>query len=381
MGRKKGEAALAAGREHLTGAGDKEAGEAAPRQGEGAEGAGDKGGEGRKEYVLSGDQRNNLELVRGRAYESDAAGQEAEAAFWTQIAPPMGFNPVTVETGEDVLESGLFTAWPSEQNPGPEPEPVFNPATNEADHDASVARIEAIANALVLDAGSPIGQVLIATTLDIYRTRHKPWNLMTEREKRDVTFAIDAGVKTFLREAVKELARRGQPSIPAKLETYTDKAGEITAKIAVVGSSDEIVLAMHRASGKMVQIVVADADALMGEEIEIPGDQDELFEAGSDVEEEEAEEEAEADARYASAIEAVREKGQGGMTSYLQRSLQIGHAAAEALVERMEREGILSAADESGQRTALPPPGDEAGESGDHGEKASAEAPAETAEA
>ena len=41
-------------------------------------------------------------------------------------------------------------------------------------------------------------------------------------------------------------------------------------------------------------------------------------------------------------------------TSYVQRVLRIGYNRAASMIERMEREGIISAADHSGKRQIIP---------------------------
>lgn len=58
---------------------------------------------------------------------------------------------------------------------------------------------------------------------------------------------------------------------------------------------------------------------------------------------------------YAKAVTAVVES-QKASTSWLQRTLKIGYNSAAALIERMEREGIVSRPDSSGRRTVLRTP-------------------------
>jgi len=43
-------------------------------------------------------------------------------------------------------------------------------------------------------------------------------------------------------------------------------------------------------------------------------------------------------------------------TSYVQRRLQIGYNRAASLIERMEREGVVSPANHAGKREILAPP-------------------------
>ncbi|MDW8372014.1 MAG: DNA translocase FtsK, partial [Geminicoccaceae bacterium] len=65
-----------------------------------------------------------------------------------------------------------------------------------------------------------------------------------------------------------------------------------------------------------------------------------------------AAESAEQDRLYAQAVEIVARDGKAS-TSYLQRKLAIGYNSAAKLIERMEQEGLISAADHVGRRQVL----------------------------
>jgi S-DNA-T family DNA segregation ATPase FtsK/SpoIIIE len=60
---------------------------------------------------------------------------------------------------------------------------------------------------------------------------------------------------------------------------------------------------------------------------------------------------------YDQAVAIVTRDGKAS-TSYVQRRLQIGYNRAASLIERMEREGVVSAANHAGKREILagPPP-------------------------
>ena len=53
---------------------------------------------------------------------------------------------------------------------------------------------------------------------------------------------------------------------------------------------------------------------------------------------------------------AVVTRDRKGSTSYVQRRLQIGYNRAASMIERMEREGVVSAANHAGKREVLAPP-------------------------
>lgn len=61
---------------------------------------------------------------------------------------------------------------------------------------------------------------------------------------------------------------------------------------------------------------------------------------------------AENEAEYASAVELVT-SSRNAAASHLQRVMKIGYNRAAALVERMEREGVVSAPDANGKREVL----------------------------
>jgi S-DNA-T family DNA segregation ATPase FtsK/SpoIIIE len=58
---------------------------------------------------------------------------------------------------------------------------------------------------------------------------------------------------------------------------------------------------------------------------------------------------------YDRAVAVVTRDGKAS-TSYIQRRLQIGYNRAASLIERMEQEGVVGAANHAGKREILAPP-------------------------
>jgi S-DNA-T family DNA segregation ATPase FtsK/SpoIIIE len=58
------------------------------------------------------------------------------------------------------------------------------------------------------------------------------------------------------------------------------------------------------------------------------------------------------DEMYDAAVRVVTESGKGSI-SYVQRRLQVGYNRAARMIEQMEREGVVSAADHRGVREVL----------------------------
>ena len=67
---------------------------------------------------------------------------------------------------------------------------------------------------------------------------------------------------------------------------------------------------------------------------------------------------AESDDPYDQAVAIVLRDGKAS-TSYIQRRLGIGYNRAASLIERMENEGVISAANHAGKREILVPTEDE----------------------
>lgn len=363
--RRRGTDAIAAGREHLEGGGAVDKGGAAGAEGAEDQAAAGGGGVdnnvGRREFKMSGEQRALLSTARDRDRDASGEGEpttEHERAFWSGNAPDLGANPVTVEPADDILESGVFTAWPVDVDP------PSDTANNEQDHDAAIERIERIvANAdLQLDTlGGDIRDVMI----DVHRNRHKPWGALSKDEQRDVATAYDYAAKTLARRVVALVAADGRASITAQLATHTNKGGgEIEAKIKIVAADDSAILALAHATGKTIMIVMADAEPYLGQRRDPPIEEDQRameFEAGSDKlaapddsSDLAAAGEAIADeeALFTRAVKVVRER-QEVSVAMLQRCLGIGHTPATAIVDRMERQGMISEADVTTKRTVL----------------------------
>jgi S-DNA-T family DNA segregation ATPase FtsK/SpoIIIE len=64
--------------------------------------------------------------------------------------------------------------------------------------------------------------------------------------------------------------------------------------------------------------------------------------------------EEEYDSMYDDAVRVVTESGKASI-SYVQRRLQVGYNRAARMIECMEREGVVSAADHRGVREVLAP--------------------------
>ncbi len=121
--------------------------------------------------------------------------------------------------------------------------------------------------------------------IEIVKHRPKPWDQMLAGEQRDVAHALEFAAKEIVRKAVIAIAAAGRPSIQAVFKGYADKGGELSGTVKFLTVTDDDVLALHRASGQQILMVVADATRFTGQRREADVDQDEPildFDAGAD---------------------------------------------------------------------------------------------------
>lgn len=143
--------------------------------------------------------------------------------------------------------------------------------------------------------GEPLGDEVADTTIDLaaetlsgdlrdavlelFRNRQKPWQQMSEGEKRDVASGIEATTRDIVGRACLILAAGGRLTATAALETFQQKGREIVAKLELY-ASPEAVLALNKACGSSVQLLFVDAAPFKGERkpVEIEADQGDLLE-------------------------------------------------------------------------------------------------------
>jgi hypothetical protein len=148
--------------------------------------------------------------------------------------------------------------------------------------------MEAAAEQAELIAGSLVGDIRDAM-MEAFKHRPKPWSQMLAGEQADVAKAMEYAAKVVVNKAVLALAAEDRPSIQAVFKGYADKAGELTGTVKFLNVQDADVLALHRASGKTILLVVADSQAFSGQRRapQVDADEAELdFEAGGGEEDE-----------------------------------------------------------------------------------------------
>lgn len=91
----------------------------------------------------------------------------------------------------------------------------------------------------------------------------KPWQQLSEADQRIVIESVTKGAAFAVARAVDILAAGDFVTIDAALEQYSEKDG-LKATLTLI-ATDESVLALHKAKGTRVRLVVSDARPFDGE--------------------------------------------------------------------------------------------------------------------
>ncbi len=161
-------------------------------------------------------------------------------------------------------------------------EPAAEPRGEDEQDGINTDAMEAAAERAELIASTLVGDMRDAM-MEVFKHRPKPWSQMLAGEQKDVATALEYAAKRIVNSAVLALAAEDRPSIQAVFKGYADKAGELTGTVKFLNVQDDDVLALHRASGKTILLVVADSQAFTGQrrEADVDADQPDLeFEAG-----------------------------------------------------------------------------------------------------
>lgn len=168
------------------------------------------------------------------------------------------------------------------EGPAPEPTQEAEPRGEDELDGINTDAMEAAAERAELIAGTLVGDMRDAM-MEVFKHRPKPWSQMLAGEQKDVATALEYAAKRIVNSAVLALAAEDRLSIKAVFKGYADKAGELTGTVKFLEVQDADVLALHRASGKTILLVVADSQAFSGQrrDADVQDDQADMdFEAG-----------------------------------------------------------------------------------------------------
>lgn len=152
-----------------------------------------------------------------------------------------------------------------------------NEGVHEAELTSAIERLEELAEQFVFDPAEMIAKGR-DHMVDLFKTRPKPWSQLSNGEQRDVAAGIENVVRGMVSQMIQAVALAGRPGIRAKFEGYADKSGDVKGSLKFFSVSDDDVLSLHRASGKVVLMVTADADEFdTPREADTDPDQPEMF--------------------------------------------------------------------------------------------------------
>lgn len=246
--------------------------------------------------------------------KADAAASDADPATESLPNPPAGeeADPATEsepEAATDLIAEG------EEMPPcvvGDEDDDQGLPEDPEGvDHEsllqAALDRLEACIDRMELEGGSMVVD-LRDTLLEIFRTRHKPWDAMSQAEKRDVANMLQAASQRLVSAVANEMARSGQRNAIKAVMGNASIADRIEVKVRIEALPEDEMAAtlgqLYHLRGKAVMIISADdaqynhtrRDPVLPDEPGLPFDADGDQEAA-----EEADRDNDADADLAEA--------------------------------------------------------------------------------
>lgn len=210
-----------------------------------------------------------------------------------------------------------------------------------------------------------IGVELMQLFVQHIQQLKKPWPQMTKYQQDDVLDAVREGIKTQVKQAVELIAARDRMNVLGRLDAVTIKSG-ISASIKI-GKGTPNLQRLFECQDESVMIVMADpGDELQGIH-DIQGEDDQRglslgheYKPNSDGEgfddqqatadeddgsEQPAEMPAEIAELYDEAVAAVIQH-QRPSISFIQRHMAIGYEKAKALIEYMQKDGLVTEPDE-----------------------------------
>jgi hypothetical protein len=97
-----------------------------------------------------------------------------------------------------------------------------------------------------------------------FKAQPKAWSQLGEREQKGVATAIDAYSARMVKTVAEIIARGERPCVVAKLVEYKEKDG-VEAKLKL-GSTEDVIRALHEACGQEVLLVTTGLENYTGEQ-------------------------------------------------------------------------------------------------------------------
>jgi len=196
-----------------------------------------------------------------------------------------------------------------------------------------------------IHAAETVGVDLLGALLDEIKALPKVWPMMSKDEQNEVIDRLRERVKTNVQQAVALIAAEDRVTVVATLEQVTFK-GAIKATLGLSKSN------IHRLDladnvGEQVLVCIMPSEQFAAGMDDVEGEEDQR--ALSDDEDFDPED----DPLYAHGVRYLRAGACSPTISGIQRQLKIGYNRAARMVERMEAEGVLTAANSNGHREVI----------------------------
>ncbi|HGN1611657.1 cell division protein FtsK [Pseudomonas aeruginosa] len=198
-----------------------------------------------------------------------------------------------------------------------------------------------------------LGKSLLQGLIQEIRIMPDCWQKLPEAKQQDIIDRLERQVRNAATIAIHTIAGGDRDTVYGKLESFTAK-DKVKAVFTVSPSSpnqEQLFGAVHQ---DCLLVIGGAAEFLDGmKDVKADPDQNPLDLNGGDGDmEEDGAWGADTDPLYQAAVEFVRETRRASISA-IQRKLKIGYNRAARIIERMEKEGVVTAADSNGGREVL----------------------------
>ncbi|EOD1580067.1 TPA: DNA translocase FtsK, partial [Pseudomonas aeruginosa] len=198
-----------------------------------------------------------------------------------------------------------------------------------------------------------LGKSLLQGLIQELRIMPDCWQKLPEAKQQDIIDRLERQVRNAATIAIHTIAGGDRDTVYGKLESFTAK-DKVKAVFTVSPSSpnqEQLFGAVHQ---DCLLVIGGAAEFLDGmKDVKADPDQNPLDLNGGDGDmEEDGAWSADTDPLYQAAVEFVRETRRASISA-IQRKLKIGYNRAARIIERMEKEGVVTAADSNGGREVL----------------------------
>jgi len=183
------------------------------------------------------------------------------------------------------------------------------------------------------------------------QTQATVWTSLSQSDQQDEITAVQELARDLVAKVVEVVAERGMTCAHVQIAKFAVDVDKGEVVITSKGfASDDMLTDLAHAKGKIAKLTVLDAEQFNKKSTLLVADKDQPSLLGDDGDDQA--DHLSDDELYRRAVEIVR-KERKCSTSHIQRALAIGYNKASRLVERMEVEKVVSAADHVGKREVL----------------------------